>query len=211
MSNSLRKVDYYYVMVSNTAGQGAKVLAALAKEGVNLVAFSGFPSGGKGQLDLVPDKSAKFRRAAKKLKLKLSKRKTGFLLQGDDRVGAMTTVLGKLAKARINVTAMDAVTAGKGREMPWARMICSTALRWWARITSPALSRDARASGVNIVSAARPTNFLCGRSPFRLVQMKENRSSSMESPAVRRLRYSSCAFANSSEMRAAATLSFVSK
>jgi len=115
MSNSLRKVDYYYVMVSNTAGQGAKVLTALAKEGVNLVAFSGFPSGGKGQLDLVPDNSAKFRRAAKKLKLKLSKRKTGFLLQGDDRVGAMTNVLGKLAKARINVTAMDAVTAGKGR------------------------------------------------------------------------------------------------
>jgi hypothetical protein len=115
MSNSLRKVDYYYVIVSNTAGQGARVLSGLAKEGVNLVAFSGFPSGGKGQLDLVPDNSAKFRRAAKKLKLRLSKRKTGFLLQGDDRVGAMTKVLSALAKARINVTAMDAVTAGKGR------------------------------------------------------------------------------------------------
>ena len=36
MSNNLRKVDYFYVMVPNTAGQGAKVLAALAGEGVNL-------------------------------------------------------------------------------------------------------------------------------------------------------------------------------
>jgi len=115
MSSTLRKVDYFYVMVPNTAGQGSKVLAGLAAEGVNLLAFSGFPSGGKGQLDLIPDNSAKFRRAAKKLKLKLSKKKTGFLFQGDDRVGAMTRVLGTLANARINVTAMDAVTAGKGR------------------------------------------------------------------------------------------------
>jgi hypothetical protein len=115
MSNNLRKVDYFYVMVPNTAGQGAKVLAGLADEGVNLLAFSGFPSGGKGQLDLIPENSAKFRRAAKKLKLKTSKKKTGFLVQGDDRIGAMDKMLAALAKARISVTAMDAVTAGKGR------------------------------------------------------------------------------------------------
>ena len=115
MSNSLRKVDYYYVMVPNTAGQGAKVLAALAGEGVSLLAFSGFPSSGKGQLDLIPENSAKFRRAAKKLKMKISKKKTGFLVHGDDRVGAMGKMLAALAKARISVIAMDAVTAGKGR------------------------------------------------------------------------------------------------
>ena len=112
---AVRKVDYFYVMVPNTAGQGSKILAGLAAEGVNLLAFSGFPSGGKGQIDLVPANSAKLRRAAKKLKLKLSKRKTGFLLQGADRVGAMTGLLKKLATAKINVTAMDAVTAGSGR------------------------------------------------------------------------------------------------
>jgi len=115
MADRLRKVDYFYVMVPNTAGQGSKVLAGLAAEGVNLLAFSGFPSGGKGQLDLVPENSAKFRRAARKLKLKLSKRKTGFLLQGSDRVGAMNKTLKKLAAGKINVTAMDAVTGGNGR------------------------------------------------------------------------------------------------
>jgi len=47
--------------------------------------------------------------------LKLSKRKTGFLLQGKDRVGAMTKPLATLAKAKINVTAMDAVVSGRGR------------------------------------------------------------------------------------------------
>ncbi len=115
MSKNLRKVDYFYVMVPNTAGQGEKILAALADEGVNLLAFSGFPSGGKGQLDLIPENTAKFQRVAKKLKMKTSKKKTGFLVQGDDRIGAMGKTLAALAKARISVTAMDAVTAGKGR------------------------------------------------------------------------------------------------
>jgi hypothetical protein len=114
MSNTLRKVDYFYVMLPNRAGQGAKVMAALAAEGVNLLAFSGFPSGGKAQLDLMPENSARFRKAAKKLGLKVSKRKTGFLYHGDDRVGAMTKILDKLAGAKVNVVAVDAVTSGKG-------------------------------------------------------------------------------------------------
>jgi hypothetical protein len=38
-----------------------------------------------------------------------------FLAQGDDRVGALTQILGKLAQAKINVVALDAVTAGKRR------------------------------------------------------------------------------------------------
>jgi hypothetical protein len=115
MSNTLRKVDYFYVMVPNRAGQGAKIMAALAKEGVNLLAFSGFPSGGKTQLDLMPENGAKFRKAAKRLGFKVSKRKTGFLYHADDRVGAMTGILAKLAAAKINVTAIDAVGSGKGR------------------------------------------------------------------------------------------------
>jgi hypothetical protein len=108
-------VDYFYVTVSNSAGQGARVLEDLANEGVNLLAFSGFPSGRKAQLDLVPEDSAQLKRAAKKLGLALSERKSGFLLHGDDRVGAMTAVLNSLAAAGINVTAMDAVTSGEGR------------------------------------------------------------------------------------------------
>src|SRR5438876_4619505 len=115
MSSNLRTIDYFYVMIPNTAGQGSRVLAALAAEGVNLLAFSGFPSGRKGQLDLIPEDSATFKRAAKKLKLELSPRKTGFLVQGEDRVGAMTSLLDTLAAAKINITAMDAVASGDGR------------------------------------------------------------------------------------------------
>src|SRR5690349_14814113 len=115
MMENVRKVDYFYTMVPNTAGQGSAILAGLATEGVNLLAFSGFPSGRRAQLDLVPEDSAALKRAAKKMKLTLSPRKSGFLVQGDDRAGAMTGILDALAKAKISVTACDAVTAGDGR------------------------------------------------------------------------------------------------
>jgi predicted amino acid-binding ACT domain protein len=36
-------------------------------------------------------------------------------VQGDDKVGALTAILSKLAKARVNITSLDAVVAGKGR------------------------------------------------------------------------------------------------
>lgn len=115
MADTVRKVDYFYVMTPNTPGQGAKIMNALAENGVNLLAFSAFPSGRKSQLDLVPESSAALARAAKAMGLKLSPRKTGFLLRGKDRVGAVTAVLDKLAAGKVNVTAIDAVATGDGR------------------------------------------------------------------------------------------------
>ena len=115
MRNTLRKVDYFHVMIPNRAGQASKIAAGLAAEGVNLLAFSGFPNGRATQLDLMPEDSVKLKRAAKKLGLKLSAKKTGFLYHGDDRVGAMTGIFDKLAAAKINLIAVDAVTAGKAR------------------------------------------------------------------------------------------------
>jgi len=112
MADTLRKVEYFYTLLSDAPGQGAKVLAGLAAEGVNLLAFSGFPAARKA---LVPENAAALKQAAKKLGIKLSAGKKGFLLQGDDRVGAMTQLLDTLAGAKINVTAMDAVTTGDGR------------------------------------------------------------------------------------------------
>jgi predicted amino acid-binding ACT domain protein len=47
--------------------------------------------------------------------LRISARKTAFLVRGDDRVGALTSVMGRLAKAKINIVSVQAVTAGKRR------------------------------------------------------------------------------------------------
>jgi len=101
--------------VPNRPGAGAKMLDALKAEGVGLLAFTGFPVRGGVQVDFIPHNGAVLRRAAKRAGWKLSERKAVFLLQGDDRVGALTGVLDKLAAARISLTALDAVVSGGGR------------------------------------------------------------------------------------------------
>jgi hypothetical protein len=115
MTDTLRKVDYFHAMVPDKPGRGAAIMRGLADAGVNLLAFSAFPNGGKSQIDLFPENAAALKRAAKKMGLALSKKKTGFLYQGDDRVGAMQRVFETLATAQINITAVDAATSGKGR------------------------------------------------------------------------------------------------
>jgi len=115
MADTIRKTDYFAIQVPNRPGAGARILAGLKAEGVNLIAFTGFPNGKTAQVDLVPERTSTLRRAAKKLKLRLGQRKTCFVIRGDDRVGALSNMLQRLAAAKINVTALDAVIAGKGR------------------------------------------------------------------------------------------------
>ena len=116
MAEQIRRIDYYYVSIANKPGEAACILGALHEAGVNLLGFSGFPEGArKAQLDFLPEDSAAFAKAARKIGLKLSKKKTGFLIQGEDRSGALAELLGKLAAAGINVTAGQAISAGGGR------------------------------------------------------------------------------------------------
>ena len=112
---SVRKASYFSMKISQRPGSGAQLLAALKAAKVNLLAFTGFPAGGGAQVDFVPQDNAKFVKAARKAKLKISSRKTVFLAQGADKVGALTPVLGRLAKAKINLVALSAVTAGSRR------------------------------------------------------------------------------------------------
>jgi hypothetical protein len=113
MATIARKVGYFHVSAPDKPGEGARVLAALRDNGVNLLAFHAFPTGGgQSQLDLVPVDERSLQDAAKKTKLKLSDRKTAFLIEGDDRPGAVAELLQQLAAAGTNVTAVDAVKAG---------------------------------------------------------------------------------------------------
>ena len=111
----IRKVVYFSMQVPNRPGIGVEMLKSIAKGRQNLLAFTGFPNKGGAQVDFVPQDNAKFMQAARKAKMKVSSRKTVFLAQGEDRVGALVRVLDTLAKAKINMVAMDAVTAGSGR------------------------------------------------------------------------------------------------
>jgi len=111
----IRKVSYFAMDVPDKPGEAAKALTALGRAGVNLLAFSGFPRGRRSQLDFIPEDVALFRKALSAERLKVRPKKTGFLVQGNDRPGAVAELLQKLAEANINVTAVDGVSAGAGR------------------------------------------------------------------------------------------------
>jgi hypothetical protein len=115
MAETIRRVDYYYILTPDKPGEGARALATLKEAGINLLAFTGFPKGRGSQLDFVPADPGAFVQAAKKARWKLSPRKTAFLIEGDDRVGALADIAARLAAAKVNVTATDAICAGAGR------------------------------------------------------------------------------------------------
>src|SRR6266571_1713679 len=65
----------------------------LRDAGVNLLAIHAFPSARRSQIDVVPADAVAFLAGAKAAGLKVSKPKTVFLVEGDDRVGAMAQLL----------------------------------------------------------------------------------------------------------------------
>ncbi len=115
MSETVQVADYFYVEVPHKPGEGALYLAALKEAGINLLAFSGFPAGRKAQIDFIPEDAKAFRALARQQKWKLTGAKKVFLISGDDRVGVGADLFGKLAEAKINVIASQAVVAGPGR------------------------------------------------------------------------------------------------
>lgn len=115
MADTVRGVEYYYATVPDMPGEGQRILSALKDAGVNLLAFLGFPlGGGQAQVDLVPEDPQALRAAAEQAGVTLSEAKRAFLVQGDDRVGAVADTTAKLAEANINLTAAAATRAGDG-------------------------------------------------------------------------------------------------
>lgn len=113
MATTARKVGYFYFTAPDKPGEGTRLLGKLRDSGVNLLAVHAFPTGGgKSQIDVVPIDEPVFREAAKKAGIETSERRTAFLIEGDDRPGAVAALLEKLGAAGVNVTALDAVKAG---------------------------------------------------------------------------------------------------
>ena len=120
MADAIRKVDYFAIHVANKPAQAFGVLSTLVSAGVNLLACSGIPRGRQAEIQVVPDDTKKFRTAVKKARLDFNREKSGYLIQGRDRPGALAEYLGKLGDKGINVTGIDALAAGEGR---WGAII----------------------------------------------------------------------------------------
>jgi len=112
----IERIEYYYTVVPNRVGAGAKVFNELKAQRVNLLAFNGFPlSAQRSQLDLVPSSGSALVAAAQKAGIKLVGPKVAFLISEWEHLGAVADILSKLEKAGVNVTAMQAIETGDWR------------------------------------------------------------------------------------------------
>jgi len=112
----IERIEYYYTVVPNRVGAGAKVFNVLKAEGVDLDAFNGFPlSAQRTQLDLVPTSGDALVAAAQKAGIKLVGPKVAFLISEWEHLGAVADILSKLEQAGVNVTAMQALATGDWR------------------------------------------------------------------------------------------------
>jgi hypothetical protein len=115
MADTVQRVEYFSIEVPDKPGEAFRVLQALVSAGINLLACRGHQVGGRAQIEVVPDDTAAFNATAAKAGLDAKAAKSGFLIQGEDRAGALAQNLHKLAGAGINVTGIDAMSAGAGR------------------------------------------------------------------------------------------------
>lgn len=123
MAGLIRTVQYFKVQVADKPGEVARMLGPLRDAGVNLVAVYAFPRNRRTQVDLVPEDPMAFKKVAKQAKWKVQGPKMCFLVDGDDRPGALADLTAPLGSAKINITAVSGWTAGQGRfgAMLWVK------------------------------------------------------------------------------------------
>jgi hypothetical protein len=120
MADTVRKVEYFSIHVPNTPAKAFGVLSTLVSAGIDLLACIGVATGRRARIDVVPADTRRFKAAVKKAGLTFTPEKSGFMIQGRDRPGALSEQLRKLGDKQINVTGIDALGAGKGR---WGAII----------------------------------------------------------------------------------------
>jgi len=116
MISSVRDVEYFSIVVADKPGEARKLLEFLSEKSVNMLALTAFPLGeGESRIDLFPEDPALLRQAAEDAEVPLAGPKRAFLIQGEDKIGALYDFHLKLSNAGINVRACNGVVDGTGR------------------------------------------------------------------------------------------------
>jgi hypothetical protein len=115
MAYAVRRIDYFYITISEAPETAYQVLSELSEQGINLVAVTAVPFGPtRTQLTVFPDDTAKLRRAAEAANIPLDGPHPALVVQGDDEVGALAQVHEKLRDASVVVFASTGVADGRG-------------------------------------------------------------------------------------------------
>jgi hypothetical protein len=115
MGATVRRVDYFHMMVKDRPGEACRLLSDLAKTEVNLLALNIIPMGlEQTQFVIFPKSVNKLIEASAKLGLTLSGPQHAFLITGDDELGTLIEIHTKLCDASINVASATGVADGRG-------------------------------------------------------------------------------------------------
>lgn len=110
MDLKAQKVTMFRLETEDHPGAAAAIARKLRDAHVNLIGLWGFGMNGRAGIALVPENPDALRRAAGIHKFDLAEG-TAFLVQGEDRVGALCETLDAVARAGVNVHAVGAVSA----------------------------------------------------------------------------------------------------
>ena len=115
MPDVIRRVDYFHTTIRDRPGASYEILSQLSELCLNLEAFTAIPTGPTHtQLTLIPEDSGRMAYLASRAGMKLDGPHQAFLVQGDDKLGALTGIHEALYRADVNVYASSGVTDGKG-------------------------------------------------------------------------------------------------
>lgn len=116
MISSVKDVEFFSLVVPDRPGEARKLLEFLSERTVNLLALTASPiGGGQSRIDFFPEDPERLKEAAADAGMPLEGPKKAFLIQGDDKLGALYDFHLKLSNAGINIRASNGVVDGTGR------------------------------------------------------------------------------------------------
>lgn len=116
MAITILAVEYFNIRVENEPRTAYELLARLASEDIQLLAFSAVPFGPNHvDLTIFPERSSNFQALAERTGWAFTGPQHAILIQGDDRLGALADINRRLSEAGVQIYASSGVTDGEGR------------------------------------------------------------------------------------------------